>query len=114
MSQNNRIKEVRKHFKLTQTEFGRRVGIIQGHLTGIESGKKNVTAKTLKVICATYGVSEEWLETGNGEMLAQSPEKKAKRVISLFNELSSEFQDYIIMQLKSLLALQKETDTVCV
>jgi len=108
MSLNERIKELRKNLGLTQAEFGRRIGIVQGHLTGIESGKKSVTQKTLKVICATYGVSEEWLKTGNGEIFVQSPDKRAKRLIRFFNELSSEFQDYMLMQLQSLLDLQKK------
>ncbi|MCL2688283.1 MAG: helix-turn-helix transcriptional regulator [Chitinispirillia bacterium] len=108
MSLNKRIKEFRKYLGLTQAEFGRRIGIVQGHLTGIESGKKNVTQKTLKVICATYSVSEEWLRTGNGEMIAQNPDKRAIRIIKFFNELSSEFQDYMLLQLQSLLELQKK------
>jgi transcriptional regulator with XRE-family HTH domain len=109
MSQNQRIKELRKHLGLTQTEFGSKVGIVQGHQTGIESGKRNVTRKTLKVICATYGASEEWIETGSGEMFAQSYDKKANRMIGIFNELSPEFQDYLLLQIKSLLMLQKNT-----
>jgi len=108
MSLNKRIRELRKHLGLTQVEFGRRIGIVQGHLTGIENGKKSVTSKTLKVICATYSVSEEWLKNGKGEMFIQDPNKKASRVIRFFNELSSEFQDYMITQLQCLLELQQK------
>ena len=108
MSLNERIRELRKHLGLTQAEFGRRIGIVQGHLTGIESGKKNATQKTIKVTCATYGVSEEWLKTGKGEMLAQSPDKRANRIINYFNELCPEFQDFILIQLQSLSKLQKK------
>jgi len=106
MSLNERIKKVRKFFELTQAEFGRKIGIVQGHLTGLESGKKSVTPKTIKVICTSYGISEEWLRTGNGEMLAQNPNERANRVIHLFKELNSEFQDYMLIQLKNLLTLQ--------
>jgi len=105
---NERIRELRKHLGLTQAEFGRRIGIIQGHLTGIEREKKNVTQKTLKVICAVYGVSEEWLENGRGEMFLQSTDKKMKRIIRFFNELNSEFQDCILKQLECLLELQQK------
>ena len=68
MTINERVKAVRKALKLTQIEFGKKVGISQGHLTSIESGKRAVTDKSIIVICATFGVSEEWLRTGNGEM----------------------------------------------
>ena len=105
---NERIRELRKHLGLTQVEFGRKIGIVQGNLTGIESGKKSVTQKTIKVICATYGVSEEWLETGIGEMFPQCTDKKLKRLIRFFNELNPQLQDYMLALLQSLSELQKK------
>lgn len=68
MSINDRVKLVRNALELTQVDFGGKTGISQGHLTAIESGKRAVTPKTVKVICATFGVNEEWLEAGKGEM----------------------------------------------
>jgi len=107
MSINERIKKFRKHLGMTQAEFGCKIGIVQGHLTGLESGKKNVTPKTFKVICAAYGISEEWLETGEGEMYAQDSEQQTNRVIHLYNELGPELQDFMLKQVKGLLELQR-------
>jgi len=108
MSLNERIKKLRKHLGMTQAEFGRRIGIVQGHLTGLESGKKRVTPKTLRVICSTYGVSEKWLEDGTGDMFAENPDKKANGLIRIFTQLDSEYQDYMLKHLQSLLRLQKK------
>lgn len=72
MSINDRVKQVRSELGQTQIEFGSRTGISQGHLTSIESGKRAVTEKTLKVICATFDVSEVWLRSGKGEMFVQN------------------------------------------
>jgi transcriptional regulator with XRE-family HTH domain len=33
-----RIKEIRKHYKLTQTEFGERIGVKGNTITGYETG----------------------------------------------------------------------------
>ena len=71
MNINDRIRAVRNRLDLTQIEFGSKVGISQGHLTSIENGKRTVTEKTLKVICATFDVNEEWLRTGEGEMFVE-------------------------------------------
>ncbi|MDR0307862.1 MAG: helix-turn-helix domain-containing protein [Chitinispirillales bacterium] len=108
MSLHERVKELRKRLGLTQVEFGKRVGIVQGHLTGIESGKKSITAKTFKVISSTYGVSEEWLRTGKGEMFNKNPDKRAARIIRFFNELTPEYQDFMLLQLDHLFDLQTE------
>lgn len=71
MNISDRVKQVRSELELTQIEFGTKTGISQSHLTAIESGKRVVTEKTLKVICATFNVSEEWLRTGEGEMFVE-------------------------------------------
>jgi transcriptional regulator with XRE-family HTH domain len=68
MSINERIKTLRKALKLTQTEFGERVAIAQGHLTNIETGKREVTDKNVKIICLEFNVSENWLRNGEGDM----------------------------------------------
>lgn len=35
-----RIKEVRKDFSLTQTEFGKKIGVSHSHISKIESNKE--------------------------------------------------------------------------
>jgi len=72
MNISDRVKQVRSELGLTQIEFRTKTGISQSHLTAIESGKRVVTEKTLKVICATFNVSEEWLRTGEGEMFVEN------------------------------------------
>ncbi|MDR3085037.1 MAG: helix-turn-helix domain-containing protein [Christensenellaceae bacterium] len=74
MSVNERIRVLRKHLGLSQVDFGSRVGIKQGHMTNIETGRREVTDKTIKVICSTFGVCEDWLRGGTGEMLSPRSE----------------------------------------
>lgn len=111
MTINARIKDLRKTLGLTQIDFGSKIGIVQGHLTAIESGKRRVTEKTIKVICSSYGASEDWLRTGKGEMFTRIPNEKAERAIKLFTDLPSEFQDYILHQMKKLLEIHPKDDT---
>ena len=68
---NNRIREVREHFKLTQTEFGERLGVSRDVIGNIEYNRlKNPKQKEpiIKLICSTFGVNEPWLRSGEGEM----------------------------------------------
>ena len=65
----NRIKLVRKHNKLTQTEFGERIGIKGNTITGYETGLRTPSAAVIKSISKEFDISEHWLLTGEGEML---------------------------------------------
>lgn len=66
-----RIKQVRKSLGLTQQEFGSRIGIKKASISTIESGKSNPSAQTLLSICREFGVCEEWLRDGTGEMFQE-------------------------------------------
>ncbi|MCI2106832.1 MAG: helix-turn-helix domain-containing protein [Intestinimonas sp.] len=85
MTINDRVKVVRSQFGLTQIEFGGKTGISQGHLTSIENGKRAVTEKTLKVICATFNVNEEWLRTGEGDMFVEDDNVLLSQLAKKYN-----------------------------
>lgn len=85
MDINDRVKAVRNQLELTQVEFGSKTGISQGHLTSIENGKRTVTEKTLKVICATFDVNEEWLRFGQGEMFVRDDSKLITQLARQYN-----------------------------
>lgn len=64
-----RIKQIRKHFKLTQKGFGDRIGIGVSAVSLLESGQNNPSEQTILLICQAFNVSYTWLTTGEGEML---------------------------------------------
>lgn len=63
-----RIKTIRKHFGLTQTEFGDRIGATRSVITNLEYNKVDPTDLVIKVICREFNVDPVWLRTGQGEM----------------------------------------------
>lgn len=68
-----RIKELRKALKLTQTAFAERIGIRQNSVAVLESGKNTPSDQTIAFICREFRVSEDWLRTGEGEMFVPTP-----------------------------------------
>jgi repressor LexA len=62
-----RIKQLRLAKRLTQKAFADSLGIVQGYLSGIESGQKIPSHTLLIALCHIHGVSEEWLFNGTGE-----------------------------------------------
>lgn len=88
MTVNERVKEVRNALNLTQSEFGSKLTLAQTYLSQIEKGDRAVTDKILKLICLQYGVDEEWLRTGNGDMFKQ---ENAEAVDDKFEALAAEY-----------------------
>lgn len=74
MNINERIKCLRKELNLNQEDFGEKVGIARGHMANIETGRREVTEKTLKVICLQFNVNEEWLRYGTGDVFIETDE----------------------------------------
>lgn len=82
-----RIKEIRQRASMTQTEFGRAIGVSGATVSTSESGKTNPEQRTLLLICEKFGVDLHWLETGEGERLkAQESAKLIPRLQRVLNE----------------------------
>ena len=54
---NTRIKEIRKQHRLSQEEFGSRIGITRSSVCKLESGENNPSEQTIKLICKEFNVS---------------------------------------------------------
>ena len=73
MTQNERVKEVRKTLGLTLEKFGDRLGIKKAAVSKIEKGENSLTDQMLKAICREYNVSYDYLANGDGEMFDDLP-----------------------------------------
>lgn len=49
-----------------------KTGYSEGQVSAILSGREAVNGRFKKAVCGAYLISEEWLETGEGEMLLPS------------------------------------------
>ena len=62
----DRIKLLRKKEKMSQEEFGRKIGIGKSSVSKIELGENNPSDQTIMLICSIFNVNEVWLRTGEG------------------------------------------------
>lgn len=72
---NERIKKLRKALDLTQQEFADKIGIKQNTIATYEMGRSVPSDQTIRSIHREFGVSEEWLKNGIGEMFEEVPEE---------------------------------------
>lgn len=101
---NDRFKMVRKDSGLSQDAFSKRLKITSTSISKIESGINNPSDRTIALVCSEFGISEEWLRTGNGpKTLATSR--------SLLGQLQQKYDmsDLELRIIKSYLELPAES-----
>ena len=89
---NERIKAVRKHFGLKQAEFGSRIGLTPSGISKIESADSGVSNAVLLAIEREFGVADNWLRTGEGEMLR--PVSRDAELAAFFEDLQGSTPDF--------------------
>ncbi len=108
MTINMRIRQVRQTLGLSQAKFAKDISISNGYIAGIELEKRKVNDRIVKLICSAYGVNEDWLRTGEGELFDSGPDERVKQAMAIFKALRPEFQDYVLRQIDALLELQNK------
>lgn len=107
-----RIRILRKDIlKLTQEEFSKPINISRSNLGNIERGNISMTDRVISDICDEYGINEDWIRTGEGEIFADATEdeyiagvmgdiianddKFMKNMIKVFSELTDEQKKFL-------------------
>lgn len=65
---NERIKILRKELKMSQDAFAKKIGLTKNYISLVESGNRNLSRQSIKVLCSIFNISEEWLRNGNRTM----------------------------------------------
>ena len=84
MTIGERIKILRKEKCLSMEDFGAIIGMCKSAVSRIENGVNGTTDQTIRSICREFGVNEQWLRTGEGEMFEQTR-------ASVLDRLSTEY-----------------------
>ena len=101
-----RIKLLRKKLDLNQEEFAEKIGLKRSALSLIEIGKNPLTEQNIKLICLTFNVSRDWLDSGEGEIfVSETPEDR--EFLELYRQLSSEMKDIVFEHVKTLAEAEK-------
>jgi transcriptional regulator with XRE-family HTH domain len=110
MSVNQRFKEARKALKMTQIDFAKAMCISNGYLADIENDSRKANDRIVKLASMIFGINENWLKNGDGEMFYKSSDEKITRLVSIFNELPADFQDFVLLHIEQLLKLRENQE----
>lgn len=106
MTEGERLKFLRKALNIKQGDFAKKISTTQGHISDIENGRKNLSDRTIKLICLENWngktVNESWLLKGTGDMfLKDSEENQVKTLVSsLLEPDKNKFYDIILEVIK--------------
>ena len=80
MTENERVRELRKTLGLTLEKFGERLGVKKNAISAIENGRNSLTDQMTNAICREFGVDYIWLTTGDGEMFVDTDDDFIERI----------------------------------
>lgn len=103
---NQRVKQVRTELNLSQAKFAKAISISNSHIAGIELEHRKVNDRIIRLICITFNVNENWLNTGEGEMFKSPADTKFEMAMTIFKELNPEYQEFVLKQIDELLKIQ--------
>lgn len=81
----DRIKAIRKMNKLTQSDFGERIGVKGNTITGYETGLRSPSDAVVVSICREFNINETWLRTGEGDM--SRPVSRDEEIAAFMGEI---------------------------
>lgn len=99
-----RIKTLRQTLGMSQTDFGRKIGVTRSVLSNLDLGITTLQDPLLSLVCSVFNVRREWLESGAGEMFEQ-PDTEApfyNAVGSISNDDPDSFRKRFVIALAEL------------
>lgn len=117
-----RIKYLRKsELKMTQIEFGKRLGSAGSTVVGWEKGDRTPPDATIKLICREFDVNYAWLKEGLGDVFSELPntlldnvveeydlDELDKRIVESYLQLSKEKKEVIKEYLQNIFIDKKD------
>ena len=75
MTIGERIRIVRKQrYNMTQEEFAELLNVSRSNLGNVETGRIEATDRLILDICRVFGINEDWLRNGKGDIFRQLSE----------------------------------------
>ena len=103
-----RLKKTRVTLGIKQADFAKELTISQGHASDIENGRKSVSDRIVEIVVLKFGINEEWLRNGNGEVFV--PKTRSESIADFAGNLMKEEDSSFKRRLIEALAELDESD----
>ena len=100
---NKRIHALRKTLCLSQSQFAEKINLKTSAISSYENGTRSITDRAIADIVRVYGVNEQWLRTGEGDMFPNPNESSgdefaayAEQLLASNNEIDEWIKKVIV------------------
>lgn len=108
-----RLEYIRTYNKLTQIEFGNRIGFKQSNVSRNEKGSQEVSEPYIKSVCREYNVDELWLRTGIGSPFKIEKNSQDENITAFASRLIAKDKDSFIKSLLEAISELTEEQQDC-
>lgn len=104
MCKKDRLRSFRKAIGLNQKQFAAKLGLSQAGYSLYEVGKSEISDRLVMQISQTFHINEEWLKTGEGDMMQASKiSSEIEQFMRTFEKLPEDKQKMLHAIAKTLL-----------
>ena len=104
-----RLKEIRKHLKLSIREFSREIYVSHSLYGQVEYGNREPTDRIIQLITSRFNIRKNWIMTGEGDMFSSPPpDIRLEKIIEIYNMVNEILKDSLLEQSKILLKIYRE------
>jgi transcriptional regulator with XRE-family HTH domain len=107
---NERIVQIRRALKKSPADFADALCVSRSYIYELEKKRRMVNDRIVKLVSLNFGINEDWLKTGNGQMFHEAEGEKRRKIVLLFDKLSPDFQEYVLRHIDLLLELQDKRE----
>ncbi len=93
---NTRVKLLRNKLNMSQSAFGKKLGVTAAGISKIENGKRGLTEHMLLMICREFNINENWLKNGEGEIFRHKHPDSIEQLAQIY--LLDELDKTIILE----------------
>lgn len=93
---NTRIKEIRERHRLTQEEFGKRIGSARNTIANYETGNRKPSNAVITSICREFNINEDWLRDGTPPMEKYADTDEYSEIATIIGETDPKAKQAII------------------
>lgn len=106
----DRLHLIRSTLQMSQTEFGKCLGVTGAAISRLEKGERTITEQSIKAVCREFNVSETWLRTGEGKMFIEI--SRDNQIAMWMGQVLSEEEDSFKKRLLNVLRKLDESQWV--
>ena len=107
---NIKIKDIRKSLKLTQKEFGKRLGVSRNAIANMESGRVIPSDLVLNLLSKEFNIDKDWIENGSGELQKNTLSDQDIKLADIFANLTVDKSSNKNKKIKNIIETVFELD----